>query len=128
MNKKRVLSVLAAITVLVIAVTALVACDHYKWNSVGAGDSSAAVVSMPCLELFDRQEEAYKKAVLGEKPRFFIEALSPFGLEKYTGENGKVFGMESFGASAPAGKLMDYFGFTPEKILEKVLQHLEKQV
>ena len=45
MNKKRVLSVLAAITVLVIAVTALVACDHYKWNSVGAGDSSAAVVS-----------------------------------------------------------------------------------
>ncbi len=88
----------------------------------------AAVVSMPCLELFDRQQETYKKAVLGNKPRFFIEALSPFGLEKYTGENGKVFGMESFGASAPAGKLMDYFGFTPEKIMEKVLQHLEKQV
>ncbi len=89
---------------------------------------SAAVVSMPCTELFDHQEESYKKAVLGNKPRFFIEALSPFGLEKYTGDGGKVIGMESFGSSAPAGKLMEYFGFTPEKITEKVLQHLEKQV
>ena len=81
---------------------------------------------MPCLELFDRQEEAYKKAVLGEKPRFFIEALSPFGLKKYTGENGKVFGMESFGASAPANQLFEMFGFTADNVVEKAFRSLNK--
>ncbi|MDD4520026.1 MAG: transketolase [Alphaproteobacteria bacterium] len=79
-----------------------------------------AVVSMPCLELFDEQDKSYQKEVLGTAPRVFIEALSSFGLHKYVGDNGKVVSMTSFGASAPEAKLKERFGFTPKAIVEIV--------
>jgi transketolase len=86
-----------------------------------AGEGIAvAVVSMPCWELFDRQDEAYRRAVLGSAPRVAVEAASPFGWERYVGEGGAVIGMTSFGASAPAEDLYRHFGITAERVAATV--------
>lgn len=79
----------------------------------------AAVVSMPCWELFDAQTQDYRKAVLGTAPRVAVEALSTFGWERYTGLDGAVIGMTGFGASAPAEKLYDLFGITADAVADK---------
>ena len=76
----------------------------------------AAVVSMPSWELFDKQDKAYKKAVLGDCPRVAVEAQGAFGWEKYTGLDGAIVAMRSFGASAPAELLYQHFGITPEAV------------
>ncbi len=75
---------------------------------------AAAVVSMPCWELFDAADAAYRRAVLGTAPRLAIEAAASFGWERYVGERGRIIGMPGFGASAPAEALFEKFGFTPE--------------
>ncbi|WP_019644239.1 transketolase [Novispirillum itersonii] len=79
----------------------------------------AAVVSMPCWELFDAQPVAYRKAVLGDAPRVAVEALSTFGWDRYTGLDGAVIGMTGFGASAPAEKLYELFGITADAVAAK---------
>jgi transketolase len=78
----------------------------------------AAVVSMPCWELFEVQDDAYKAAVLGDKPRVGVEAALRFGWDRWLGENGAFVGMKSFGASAPANDLYKHFGITAEKVAE----------
>jgi transketolase len=80
---------------------------------------AAAVVSMPCWELFERQDGAYRRAVLGTAPRVAVEAASPFGWERYVGEAG-VVGMTGFGASAPAEDLYRHFGITAESVAAAV--------
>ena len=80
----------------------------------------AAVVSMPCTELFDKQPINYQEEVLGSAPRVAVEAASKFGWEKYTGLKGDVIGMDGFGASGPADKLFEYFGITLEEVVESV--------
>ncbi len=76
-----------------------------------------AVVSMPCWELFDRQDAAYRKSVLGEGTvRVAVEAAVRHGWDKYIGPDGAFVGMESFGASAPAGDLFKHFGITAEAV------------
>ena len=62
----------------------------------------AAVVSMPCFELFEAQGEDYRNAVLGSAPRVAVEAASPFGWDRWLGSRGVFIGMHGFGASAPA--------------------------
>lgn len=79
-----------------------------------------AVVSMPCTELFDKQDMAYQEDVLGTAPRIAIEAGSKYGWEKYVGLNGDIIGMDGFGASGPGDKLFEYFGITVEEIIESV--------
>lgn len=80
-----------------------------------------AVVSMPCWELFEKQDKTYKDTVLGKDTfRVAIEAASPMGWDKYIGEKGIMVGMERFGASAPAEILYEKFGFTPEHIVKIV--------
>lgn len=80
-----------------------------------------AVVSMPCWELFDKQNKTYQEAVLGKDTlRVAIEAASPFGWEKYVGDKGVIIGMRRFGASAPYETLYREFGFTPENIVAVV--------
>ena len=74
----------------------------------------AAVVSMPCWELFERQPDDYRAAVLGDAPRIACEAASGFGWTRWTGEGGGFVGMKSFGASAPAPRLYEHFGITAE--------------
>lgn len=71
------------------------------------------VVSFPSMEIFDLQEEEYKRRVLEGDVTISVEALSTFGWRKYAGHN---FGMDVFGASAPGPKVYEHFGFTPENL------------
>jgi transketolase len=83
---------------------------------LGAAGVKAAVVSMPCWELFEAQEPAYKDAVLGSAPRVGVEAAVEFGWQEWLGPKGAFVGMHGFGASAPAGELYKHFGITPEAV------------
>ncbi|KAF2605287.1 hypothetical protein F2Q70_00025051 [Brassica cretica] len=77
------------------------------------------VVSFVCWELFDEQPDAYKESVLPSdvSARVSIEAGSTFGWGKVVGGKGKSIGIDSFGASAPAGKLYEEFGITVEAVV-----------
>ena len=85
------------------------------------------VVSMPCMELFEAQDAAYREKILPKKirARVAVEALSSFGWERYVGLDGKTVAMESFGASAPGGTLFKNFGFTKEHVAETVKEVLK---
>jgi len=87
-----------------------------------AGQGIAArVVSMPCTNVFDRQDAAYKAGVLPKGlPRVAIEAGVTDFWYKYVGLEGAVVGIDSFGESAPAGDLFKHFGFTVENVVAKV--------
>lgn len=84
-----------------------------------------AVVSMPCTELFDRQDISYQEEVLGSAPRIAVEAASKFGWERYVGLDGDIIGMDGFGASGPAEELYKYFGITVEEVTDAVKNCLE---
>jgi transketolase len=95
--------------------------------AVKAADALAAegvavrIVSMPCTDVFDRQDSAYKASVLTKGiPRVAVEAgVSDFWY-KYVGLEGAVIGIDTFGESAPAGVLFKHFGFTTEKVVAAV--------
>ena len=78
----------------------------------------ATVVSLPCWELFDKQDKEYKNQVLGNCPRIAIEAASEMGWSKYIGEKGIFIGMKSFGASGPASDLYNHFNITSKSIID----------
>ncbi|HRF05327.1 transketolase [Accumulibacter sp.] len=79
------------------------------------------VVSMPCAEVFDRQEASYREAVLPRAlPRVAIEAGVSSFWRKYVGLDGAVIGIDRFGESAPAGQVFDYFGFTVTNVVTTV--------
>lgn len=78
----------------------------------------AAVVSMPCWELFDQQDTAYRDTVLGDAPRIAIEAALKFGWDRWLRPNDCFVGMSGFGASDQAAVLYDHFGITPQKVIE----------
>jgi transketolase len=85
------------------------------------------VVSMPCWEIFEMQEDAYRRRVLPGGPvRVAVEAGMRFGWDRWLfGERGRrekagFVGMHGFGASAPAGDLYAHFGITPEAVADKV--------
>jgi transketolase len=80
----------------------------------------AAVVSLPCWELFEQQDQAYRRKVLGRAPRIAVEAASGFGWDRYTSDPDAFIGMKSFGESAPAPELYAHFGITVEHIIAKV--------
>ena len=86
-----------------------------KLQAEGIG---AAVVSLPCWELFDAQPEPYRRDVLGDGVRVAIEAAGPFGWERYLGADGAVIGMRSFGASGPAPELYKHFGITADAAVQ----------
>ena len=85
---------------------------------------SAAVVSMPCWELFERQDDAYRARVLGTAPRFAVEAGMAFGWTRYVASERDVVGMTGFGASAPAGDLYKHFGITAGALASLVRNRL----
>jgi transketolase len=78
------------------------------------------VVSLPCWEIFDRQDESYRDEVLppSVSARVAIEEASPQGWERYVGNAGEIIGMTTFGQSAPFADVEAEFGFTPEKVAE----------
>ena len=85
------------------------------------------IVSLPCWELFDAQEPAYRDEVLGgDVLRIGIEAAVSFGWERYLGQNGVMIGMKSFGASAPASDLYPHFGITVEAVTEAARKALTR--
>lgn len=85
---------------------------------------NARVISMPCLEFFKKASAGYRNSLLlsCDIPHVVVEAGIPMGWEKYSGEKGMVIGITEFGASAPGAKVLEHFGFTAQKIAEKVLQ------
>jgi transketolase len=85
-----------------------------------------AVVSMPCWELFERQDEAWRKAVLGEgSVRVAVEAAVRFGWDRYIGPDGGFVGMSGFGTSGAEEELYRHFGITPEAVVREVLARLD---
>jgi transketolase len=79
------------------------------------------IVSMPSLELFERQPRSYRDDVLppGITARVAVEQASSFGWDRYVGPTGALIGMHTFGASAPLKDLQRRFGFTPEAVAER---------
>lgn len=84
-------------------------------------DVAAAVVSMPCWELFQAQPAHYRDEVLGPGTlRIAIEAAAEFGWDRWIGPDGGFVGMSGFGASAPGKDLYAHFGITAEAVVEAV--------
>ena len=86
-------------------------------EKLGEQGIRAAVVSMPCWELFEKQDKGYQEQVLGSVPRIAVEAACCMGWDRYIGANGKFIGMTGFGASAPADQLYEHFGITADNII-----------
>jgi transketolase len=88
---------------------------------LAAAGVKAAVVSMPCCELFEAQDRAYQAHVLGTAPRVGVEAAARFGWDRWIGADGIFIGMTGFGASAPASTLYREFGITAEAVVSTAL-------
>ena len=88
----------------------------------------ARVISMPCIEEYEKQSDAYKESVIPSavKARVCVEAGSPYSWYKYAGDKGEIVAMNGFGASGPAPLLFKKFGFTVENIVEKAKLSLAK--
>ena len=86
-----------------------------------AEGKNVRVVSMPCVELFEEQDAAYRESVLPAacRKRLVVEASSSFGWHKYTGFEGDTVSIDRFGASAPGPLLMEKFGFTVDNVVAK---------
>ena len=94
-------------------------------DMLAAQGIKAAVVSMPCWELFAQQHKDYRRAVLGTAPRIAIEAGLKFGWEKWLREDDAFIGMTGFGASDKAEKLYAHFGITAERVVACAMTMLE---
>ena len=105
---------------------ALDTADRLEAQGIGAD-----VVSLPCWERFETQDEVWRQAVLpssGQTPilRVSIEAGTTFGWERLVGDKGLRFGLDSFGASAPAPDLYRHFGLTAEAITPQIMEAIRK--
>jgi transketolase len=82
---------------------------------------AARVVSMPCMDRFDTQPPAERERVLGPAGtlRIAVEAASPFGWDRWTGDRGAIIGMRTFGASAPEAAVYEHFGITVDAVVEQ---------
>ncbi len=87
-----------------------------------ASDKKVRVVSMPSVDRYEAQDDAYKESVLpaAVTGRVAVEAAIMDGWWKYVGSNGKVIGMTTFGESAPAPELFEYFGFTVDNVVNAI--------
>ena len=94
-------------------------------NKLEAKNIKLRVISFPSMELFEKQDENYKKEILGEKPLFAVEAGVINGWEKYIGSNGLAIGIDHFGSSAPASDLASEFGFTADQVINKIEKYLK---
>ena len=84
-------------------------------------DLSVRVVSMPCMDAFERQDAEYRDSVLppGVRARVAVEAASPVGWHRWVGDEGDVVAMDGFGASAPYKALYEHFGFTAAVVADR---------
>ena len=102
-------------------------CTRAK-ETLAEQNIKARVVSMPCIEEFEKQSEEYKESVLPSsvKARVCVEAGSSYSWYKYAGTYGEMVCMDTFGASAPASILFPHFGFTISNVVSKALASIEK--
>jgi transketolase len=96
------------------------------YEKLKAEGIKARVVSVPCWEIFDQQDAAYKESVLpaAVTARVSIEMAATLGWDRYVGPKGKMIGMRSFGASAPLKDLLPKFGFGPDFVVTAAKQLL----
>ena len=106
--------------VILIATGSEISLAVEAYEALAAEGIKARVVSMPSWELFERQPQDYRDAVLPPEvtARVAIEQASTFGWERYVGTTGAIVAMSTFGASAPLKELQTKFGFTPDKVVE----------
>ncbi|PWD83344.1 transketolase [Ignatzschineria cameli] len=104
-------------------ITLLATGSEVELAMEAAKELNARVVSMPCVERFREQDEAYKVAVLGEKKILAIEAGVTRGWYEFADA---VLGIDTFGASAPAKDLFPHFGFTVDNVIQKAQALLAK--
>lgn len=97
-------------------------------KQLAADEIDASVVSMPSWDRFERQSDAYKAQVLPKniKNRLAVEMAASFGWHKYVGAEGDVMAIDRFGASAKGDKVVEEYGFTPESIVKKVKELLQR--
>jgi transketolase len=103
---------------------ALALAAHEELSAEGIG---SRVVSLPCWELFERQDAAYREEILppAVTARVSIEEASTLGWDHYVGPDGARIGMHTFGSSAPLKDVQNKFGFTPDKVAEAARAVLE---
>jgi transketolase len=108
--------------VILIATGSEVALAMRAQQALAEKGVAARVVSMPSMELFNKQSKEYKDSVLPPsiKARVAIEMGSTFGWDRYVGERGVVMGIDTFGASAPGDRVIREYGFTVENVIENV--------
>jgi transketolase len=96
---------------------ALAVAAHEKLAADGV---RSRVVSLPCWEIFDRQDDAYKDEVLPPsiQARVSVEEASTLGWDRWVGPEGAKIGMHTFGSSAPLKDVQTKFGFTPDRVAE----------
>jgi transketolase len=84
------------------------------------------VVSVPSWEIFENQDKEYKKRILSDDAdlKVSLEAGAGLGWQRFVGQDGLIISQETYGASAPAEDLLDYFGFTADKVYEKIKNHM----
>ena len=100
---------------------ALACADALEAQGIGSD-----VVSMPCMELFEAQDAAYKADLLPvDVLKVSIEAGASLGWERHVGSDGLVIGIDRFGASAPAKQLFEKFGFTADAIVPQIIQKIK---
>jgi transketolase len=94
-----------------------------------SGDGvDARVVSMPCMENFDEQDDAYRDSVLppSVRARVAVEAQVRFGWDRWIGPDGGFVGMHTFGESGPAKEVYAHFGITAERVVELAREAMDR--
>jgi transketolase len=112
----------------------LIATGSEVWVALAARDQLQAdgiptrVVSMPCWELFEDQDQSYRDQVLppAVAARVAVEAASSFGWTRWVGEHGEIVSRDDFGASAPGELVLEKFGFTPDNVAGRARSLLQK--
>jgi len=103
----------------------MLACDTAA--KLDADGIHARVVSVPCLELLNQQPDSYVDSLVPDDvPAIAVEAGSAQSFRTLVGRRGLIWGMQGFGASAPAGALAEHFGFTPDQLSARIREHLVK--
>ncbi len=104
---------------------ALAVAAHEELSAEGI---RSRVVSLPCWELFDRQDAAYRDEVLppAVTARVSVEEASTLGWDRYVGPGGVKIGMHTFGSSAPLKDLQTKFGFTPDRVAEAAREAIDR--
>jgi transketolase len=98
------------------------------YEQLTAEGRKVRVVSMPSLEIFEKESREYRDSVLPPdvSARISVEQASTMGWSKYVGSEGRSIGMKTFGASAPLKELLKRFGFTPEAVIAAARELLNK--